>query len=120
MITVRGDTRVGLGSRPHCVDWLGLWAEEEDGEGEDEEELEQREGGALEALEGLEESWLPRESHSCLNTWVTVPMSEVTAPSGGQVEVEGFWKESATSDELTPFSAKEPERRHEENKYTGQ
>lgn len=63
-------------------------------------------GGALEALEGLEENWLARESHSCLKACVTVPTSKVTAPSGGQVEVEGFWKESATSDELTPFSAK--------------
>lgn len=70
----------------------------------------------MEALPGLEESWLPRESHSCLNTCVTVPMSEVMAPSGGQVEVEGFWKESATSDELTPFSAKQNEWRHEESK----
>lgn len=96
------------------MDWLGLWVEEEDGEGEEEEELEHREGGALEVLEGLEESWLPRESHSCLNPCVDVPMSEVTAASGGQVEVEGFWTDSATSEELTPFSAKEPERRHEE------
>ncbi len=64
----------------------------------------------------MEESWLPRESHSCLNTCVTVAMSEVVAHSGGQLEVEGFWKESATSDELTPFSAKEPEWRHEESK----
>lgn len=68
----------------------------------------------MEALEGLEASWLPGESHSCLNPCVTVPISEVTAPSGGQVEVEGFCKDSATSDELTPFSAKEPEWRHEE------
>lgn len=40
MMTVRGDTREVLGSRPHCVDWLGLWLEEEDGEGGEEEELE--------------------------------------------------------------------------------
>lgn len=39
-MTVRGDTRELLGSRPHCVDWLGLWLEEEDGEGGEEEELE--------------------------------------------------------------------------------
>lgn len=67
----------------------------------------------MEGLEGLEENWLPRESHSCLNTCGTVPTSEVTGPSGGHVEVEGFCNESATSDELTPFSAKEPEWRHE-------
>lgn len=68
-------------------------------------------------MEGLEESWLARESHSCLKPCVnvTVLMSEVMAPSGGQVEVEGFWQESATSDELTPFSGKEPEWRHEES-----
>lgn len=40
MMTVRGDTRAGLVSRPHCVDWLGFWVEEEDGQGEEEEELE--------------------------------------------------------------------------------
>lgn len=114
MMTVRGDTRAGLGSRPHCVDWLGLWVDEDDGEGAEEEELEHREGGALDCWEELEESWLPRKSHSCLKPCVTVPASDVTAPSGGQVE--GFWKESATSDELTPFSAKEPEWRHEEAK----
>lgn len=106
MMTVRGDTRAGLESRSHCVDWLGLWVEEEDGDGEEEAELEQREGGVLEALE---QSWLPRESHSCLNPCVSVLMSMVLTPSGGQVEVEGFWKESARSEELTPFSAKEPE-----------
>lgn len=116
MMTVRGDTRGALGSRPHCVDWLGLWLEEEDGEGGEEEELEYREGGALEALEGLEASWLPRESHSCLNPCVPVATSEVTAPSGGQVEVDGFCKESATSDELTPFSAKEPEWRYKKHR----
>lgn len=38
MMTVRGDTRAGLGSRTHCVDWLGRCAEEDDGE--EEEELE--------------------------------------------------------------------------------
>lgn len=64
----------------------------------------------MEVLEGLTENWLPRESHSCLNP-VAVPTSDMVAPSGGQEEVEGFWKESATSDELTPFSAKEPESR---------
>lgn len=69
----------------------------------------------MEALEGLEASWLPGESHSCLNPCVTVPISEVAAPSGGQVEVEGFCKESATSDELTPFSTKKPKWRHEES-----
>lgn len=63
-MTVRGDTLVGFGCRPHCVDWLGLWVEEEDGDGEEEDEPESREGGALMALEGLEASW---ESHSCLN-----------------------------------------------------
>lgn len=110
-MTVRGDTRTGLDSRPHCVDWLGLWVEEEDGEGEEEEELEYREGGVLETLEGLELTWLPGESHSCLNPCVIVPLSLVLSPSGGQDEVEGFWEESARSDELTPFSAKEPERR---------
>lgn len=46
-----------------------------------------------------------------------MPMSEVKAPSGGQVEMEGFCKESALSDELTPFSAKEPKCRHNESKY---
>lgn len=60
----------------------------------------------MEALDWLATSW---ESHSCLNPSVTVPISMVTTPSGGQVEMEGFCKDSATSDELTPFSAKEPE-----------
>lgn len=39
-MTVRGDTRGGLDNRAQCVDWLGLWVEEEDEEevdGEDEE-----------------------------------------------------------------------------------
>lgn len=107
-MTVRGDTRVGLGSRPDCVDWLGLWVEEDDGEGEEEEEeeLEYREGGGLESLEGLETSW---ESHSCLSSCVAVATSEVKGPSAGQEEVEGFCTESATSEELIPFSAREPE-----------
>lgn len=68
----------------------------------------------MEALEGLEASWLAWESHSCLKPCVTVPTSET--PSGGQVEVEGFCKDTAMSDELTPFSAKEPEWRQEERK----
>lgn len=89
--------------------------EEEDGEKEEEEDMEQRDGGALEALEALEESWLANRSHSCLNPCVTVLCSLVRGPSGGLEEVEGLWEHSATSDELTPFSAKEPERRGEEN-----
>lgn len=116
-MTVRGKTRAGLGSRPNCVDWLGLWVEEEDGEGEedeeeedeDEEELEQKEAGVLEALEVLGvESAAPWESHSCLQPIVAVALSKAVTPSGGQVEMDGFWKESLMSDELTPFSAKEP------------
>lgn len=76
----------------------------------------------MEALEELVENWLPRESHSCLNPCVIVPTSELMTPSVGQVEVEGFWKESATSDEVTLFSAKEPEgskrvSEHVKNKY---
>lgn len=63
----------------------------------------------MEAFEGSEESGVPSESHSSLIPSVDVPMSMVTMPSGCEVEVEGFWKESATSDELTPLSAKEPE-----------
>lgn len=108
MMTVRGDTRVGLVSRPHCVDWLGFWVEEEDGEGEEEEELEYKEGGVLETLETLGVNWLPGESHSCLKPRVRVLMSE--EPSAGKVEVEGLCPD--TSEELTPFSAREPEWRH--------
>lgn len=54
-MTVLADTRAGFGLRLRCVDWLGLWVEEEDGEGEEDEELEYRDGGALEALDWLEE-----------------------------------------------------------------
>lgn len=60
-------------------------------------------------LSELEESWLPRESHSCLKPSVRVAMSEVRRPSGWEVDVEAFWKESAKSDELTPFSTREPD-----------
>ena len=65
----------------------------------------------MEALEGLGAIWLACESHSCLKPCVTVPTSEKA--SGGHVEVEGFCKDMAMSDELTPFSAKEPEWRGE-------
>lgn len=62
-------------------------------------------------------NWLPRESHSCLKTRVSVLMS--ARPSAGQVvvevevEVEGFCRD--TSEELTPFSAKEPEGRQKKH-----
>lgn len=39
-MTVRGDTLEDLDARAHCVDWLGLWVEEEEVEGEDDEEPE--------------------------------------------------------------------------------
>ena len=115
-MTVRGNTQVGLASRPHCVDWLGFWAEEEeDGQGEEEEELEYKEGGVLATLEMLGVNWLSGESHSCLKPRVIVLMSE--KPSAGQLEVEGLCK--AASEELTPFSAKEPEWRRELKQWTG-
>lgn len=91
------------------MDWLGFWVEEEDGQGEEEEELEYKEGGVLETLETLGVNWLPGESHSSLKLWVRVLMS--AWPSAGQAEVEGLCRD--TSEELTPFSAKEPEWRHE-------
>lgn len=68
------------------------------------------------ALEGLEENWLSRESHSCLKPCDAEPTSGDVPASGGPVEVEGLWEESALSDELTPFSAKEPECRRGERK----
>lgn len=77
----------------------------------------------MEALEGLRTNWLPGESHSCLKPRVSVPMSE--KPSAGQAEaeaeaeaeVEGFCRD--TSEELTPFSAREPEDTHEAKRLIG-
>lgn len=63
----------------------------------------------MEALEGLGANGLSRESHSCLMAWVSVLMSEKPSAGQAEAEAEGFCCD--TSEELTPFSAKEPEGR---------
>ena len=91
-MTVRGDTLArcaDLLPRPHCVDWLGLWVEEEE-----EEELEQKEGFVVLEAGAPAGSWLPRESHSCLTRRGDVLPSLVTPGAGTPEDAQGFWDES--------------------------